>query len=136
VLDSVRGDPATPCVLLGAEHYGPLVPWHSGLRLCTLSAGRYAYVVQGSGLRSLAAGRLPPAVLAVVPSIAHCTVVPSASLCRRLPFAFPPSTRADHSALLHYLEKSWQTLLNGAVAYAVFSLAAGHIKSALSSLVS
>lgn len=136
LLDTVRGDPGVACVLLGGEHYGPLIPWHSGLKLCTASAGKYAFVVQGSGLRALASGGLPRCAFAVFPSMVHCVAVPPSSLCKRLPFAFPPGARRDHRALLKYLEQSWQMVLNGGVAYLVFSMLAAQLKAALRGLVS
>jgi len=134
---ALRRAPAVDYMLLGGEHYGPLLqlgagaartpaaPAAPGIARCSWSTGGYAFVARYGRLRRLAGGEsvdwlLPCA--AVVPSMAYRRKPAAAPLALLAGLASGGAGRGGSPrGAQRWIETHWQRLLQGLLAYAVFT---------------
>ena len=156
VARALRRAPAVDYVLLGGEHYGPLLQWGTGaaapgkpagapvvtpavtpvITRCSCSTGGYAFVARYDRLRRLARGEpvawLPPSA-ALVPSVAYRRGAPAMpmALLAGLVRGRGAAAEGGQRDAQRWLETHWQRLLQGLLAYAAFTQLAGAAKRRL-----
>jgi len=139
---ALRCAPTVDYVLLGGEHYGPLLQWGTAAAApadpcatpaivrCSWSTGGYAFVARYDRLRRLARGepvaRLLPSA-ALVPSVAYRQAAPATpmALLAGLVGGKGAEPQGGQRDLQSWLETHWQRLLQGLLGYAAFRQLAG-----------
>jgi len=141
---ALRRAPTVDYVLLGGEHYGPLLQWGTAAAApvnpsttataaivrCSWSTGGYAFVARYDRLRRLARGEPVARLLssaALVPSVAYRRAAPAMqmALLAGLMGGKGAEPQCGQRDLQSWLETHWQRLLQGLLAYAAFTQLAG-----------